>query len=497
MRLRAEMPLWVCTFVGCSLIASPMWALPASQPSLGTLDFRDVAGYRRRLQSDSSPFARALRSQIANGPQDLPIQRKAMRRLKLPLTPQELSVPSAPAAQNAAPFYVQLRAELRQRPLTPRFVFLEINLDHETAPSAEELHYLQEEINQRPEIFKLLAQATAQPKCSFSRNWNAILKDEFIEMEALTEGARALRVQSYLQAKQGHFAEAIITLAKLFHIARHATSDPILEALNKTASTVDRLALFGLRDALTLVGPDSKVTNAAQQALTQGRIAYDLRHNLEGDLVRMALNMEITRHQTPQQLFRRQFLNFPDPQRKAPAHYTPAERRFVLNLLDASEASLLRQLRYLVGLLDKSDPQRLDLFAAAGDRIFDANPAAPVNPLDIFRDSEPRNTFLIMPDNLALLEASRAAVCTGSALLAYKAKTGSFPEHLEDALSPLSRDPFSGKALQYRHEGEGCVVFSIGPGRRFDGGAPGMKANLAQAYFRYVPPSAPAPAPAK
>jgi hypothetical protein len=108
------------------------------------------------------------------------------------------------------------------------------------------------------------------------------------------------------------------------------------------------------------------------------------------------------------------------------------------------------------------------------------------NPLDIFR-SEPRNTFLNVPGGLALLEANRMALATGAALLSYKARNGAFPGQLADMQLMTTNDPFSGGPLRYRKEGEGFIVFSIGPGRRFDGGQPGMKPNLAQAYFRYTP----------
>ena len=57
-------------------------------------------------------------------------------------------------------------------------------------------------------------------------------------------------------------------------------------------------------------------------------------------------------------------------------------------------------------------------------------------------------------------------------LRAWKVQHGSYPDAL-DALTttaPPPLDPFSGEAYQYRREGEGFVLYSVGPDRKDDGG---------------------------
>jgi len=57
---------------------------------------------------------------------------------------------------------------------------------------------------------------------------------------------------------------------------------------------------------------------------------------------------------------------------------------------------------------------------------------------------------------------------------AWKRQNGSYPERLDmlisDSLEPLPLDPFSGEAYRYRREGEGFVLYSVGPDGKDDGG---------------------------
>jgi hypothetical protein len=59
-------------------------------------------------------------------------------------------------------------------------------------------------------------------------------------------------------------------------------------------------------------------------------------------------------------------------------------------------------------------------------------------------------------------------------LRAWKVQYGSYPDTLEmlapGASEPLPLDPFSGEAYRYRREGEGFVLYSVGPDRDDDGG---------------------------
>jgi len=74
----------------------------------------------------------------------------------------------------------------------------------------------------------------------------------------------------------------------------------------------------------------------------------------------------------------------------------------------------------------------------------------------------------------AMLEATYLVSRTGLACKLYKNRNGAYPENLEalvpGILSDVPIDPFTGKPLVYRREGEGFIVYSLGSNEKDDGG---------------------------
>jgi hypothetical protein len=86
-------------------------------------------------------------------------------------------------------------------------------------------------------------------------------------------------------------------------------------------------------------------------------------------------------------------------------------------------------------------------------------------------------------------EARAAVIRAGAAALAWKARHGAFPARLNEVLHPVPTDPFNGKPLRYRREGNGFAVFSIGPSGTFSGGTPDNKPGNLETVFRYPLPA--------
>jgi len=74
----------------------------------------------------------------------------------------------------------------------------------------------------------------------------------------------------------------------------------------------------------------------------------------------------------------------------------------------------------------------------------------------------------------AMVEAMLTAARTGLACRLFKSRTGRYPEGLSelvpDILSGVPIDPFTGKPLVYRRDGEGFIVYSLGANQKDDGG---------------------------
>ena len=74
----------------------------------------------------------------------------------------------------------------------------------------------------------------------------------------------------------------------------------------------------------------------------------------------------------------------------------------------------------------------------------------------------------------AMVEAIMLTSRTGLACRLYKSRNGSYPESLEalipGILTEVPIDPFTGKPLVYRREGQGFIVYSLGSNQKDDGG---------------------------
>lgn len=62
---------------------------------------------------------------------------------------------------------------------------------------------------------------------------------------------------------------------------------------------------------------------------------------------------------------------------------------------------------------------------------------------------------------------------------AYKDRLGNYPGTLAEASGRIGwripDDPFSGKSLIYKRQVQGCILYSIGPNLKDDGGTPPAK----------------------
>ena len=163
-----------------------------------------------------------------------------------------------------------------------------------------------------------------------------------------------------------------------------------------------------------------------------------------------------------------------------PVHMSPREWN---DFMDENAGIILKQERRVISAADLPYPQMASALRAVSSEVdTDTNHRhlLPMVILPIYsRLAESQ------ADNSAMAEVTRAA----AALLAWKGRHGSFPPTLATAITPSPLDPYNGKALQYRREGQGFVVYSVGRKGTDTGGAPTAKPNPYAILFRYPFPS--------
>jgi hypothetical protein len=124
-----------------------------------------------------------------------------------------------------------------------------------------------------------------------------------------------------------------------------------------------------------------------------------------------------------------------------------------------------------------------DTAAAIRSVVVDNSQYDPISVL-----SAPADTYELITEKCDVANARRQEMLAAVAVLREKIKTGSFPNELP----ALFIDPFSGKQLIYKHNGDGFSIYSVGPSGVFDG-VKKQGAGSDTVFVYPAPPTIPVP----
>jgi hypothetical protein len=402
----------------------------------------------------------------------------AAKRMGLPVGPKDMAGPSLPTARNAAPIY---------RQLFQRFETVSSAEKNDVgnlgrAPTAAQVEKTRKVLVRHRDILALIHRAAARPQCVFRRDWSQGPAMRFPEFAGFREAARWIKAESAAQLKDGRPLEAVKTQALGFRIARHAASDPILIGY-LVGVAINAITLSGMEHILYTAGGDPAVADAVGQAVEKDFARLSLAHSFRGDLVTYLVYVDIVRKGGPGAL--KQLAGLTGWEENPSKANVPRPRNWD-TLMDANAVYLLRTVRKAAGAADRPYPE----FKAVCQEISsDLENKGKNRDLSVLIATIALPMFDNLPLTGAKSQAQAGAVRSGAAVLAWKARHGAFPARLEEALSPAPADPFDLKPLRYRREGDGFVVYSVGPTGKFDGGKPDVKLDAKEALFRYPLPA--------
>ncbi len=456
-----------------------------AQP-LGKLDLRSIDGYVKRLNTSDTAEAKAIRKQLADASAARTREWAAVQRDGLPVDPDELQRPSPPPDQDAAPDYVRLTALLKAKPIPDDARDALYAVVGSREPSAAEVSVLRRLLAERRDIVDLIRQATGKPQCVFQRKWSLGPMTLTPEYAYMRSAARLIRAESFLLARDGRCEEAIREQLRGFRLAEHAGSDPSIIS-HLVGIAIDHLALGGVEDILRRAGPNVTLDDSVARLIEQQAAHLDARWAYASEMASLVVTMQMIRKDSPEKLWQLQadmstllatLSNTGNPPPAPRQTLNADDRRFVSELLDASEASVVRDLHRLAANTSRPPWERI-----AADSQVEAQAEGASNPVTIVR-SVLMPVYQGIAANDARMAARREVLMAAAKLLAWKARHESYPARLEDAAGKTI-DPFTGKPLQYRREGGGFVVYSAGQSGHFDGGRPGQRVSPDKACFRY------------
>ena len=395
---------------------------------------------------------------------------------KPPETFAELIPPPVPEAENAAKLYLQAAALLAEQKLqgTPLAQVLAVgelrpaesllkaarSVCELKADDREELHTtLLEEFGaylRTPQVKKALAlveQASRMPHCRFRINYEAGLGSKLPHLTKLRSLGRFLTATALAEAEAGEMETAWTRVRQQWQLADHLRGEPTL------ISQLVRFAVFAIADKgmkeLAVAGPPTaKIARALDQLLDRVEDPEPWAAAMHGE--RLLLDAWVFR--LPAEEFAVYMARLDIPQNaEGPA----------LELLATDYDVLQRVLLRATELLEQPYYRAKTPLA---ETMAELNKPDDPNPFGEFVPA-----LDALASKLALLQARARVARIGLRLKAYRAKHGNYPAtlavlDLPDIPDGKRIDPFTGRALIYRAEGKGFVLYSFGADAIDNGG---------------------------
>lgn len=395
-------------------------------------------------------------------PGTLSQEMRYMRWEGIALTPHALEMPVVAPEDNAAPLYRAIARELAASRLSAEESDLLESRLQVAQPVPADIEAGRAALARRRALMDLVHKAAASPDCRFQRDWTLGPSLQLPEYAVMRQAARLVRAEAAVMEAEGRITEAATTLGLLFNVADHASSDPILLAYLADCA-IRRIALQGLQDLLQS-HPDAATARAVRGVLSHGPRPNGIVRALEGEVVCALVSGDLLRKgsmRTLKQLAGEEGAD-QSPERPLPAGF-----------VESNLAYVLWYQRSAINACKLPYPQarsRLDAFQS------DLEARTSRNDLSVTLG------MLLLPAYQELLvsatsrEAWRRVIAAATQAVMYRCGRGKPAE----ALSGIPLDPFTGKPLVYRQEGQGFAVFTRGETGRYDGepGQAGRRGNL-------------------
>lgn len=437
-----------------------------------------LAGCAKSPSSNPAPVTSPdMAALAARYPQDL----IAAKHAGLEVSVAEFARPDPQASRNAATSYARIVNALSRRPIAGEDQILDAFAAPGYPPS-DELQVAAVALADRADLVTLAHQAASRPACYFAKDWTQPnpARVTYPEMTAMLEASHILTAESLALAGQGRLLPAVQNQALGFRIVDHAATEPTLTGY-LLSTGVAETTFTGLQTLLYMAGDNASVDRTVDQVITRNWHAPSLAHALSGESGFQQSTIGYLRGAGFSRI-----ANVPAIPSGADSSIPPADREPPQwnTFLSANGAFMIETMIPLVATADKSYAQSKQAMQDAAQAI---NQSA-ADPAHFFADYKvPASVQL--PDDRAKLAATALETQAGAAVLAWKAAHGSFPAALSQAMPTVTLDPYSGKPLGYRREGDGFVVYAVGPWGTFNGGTPSEPPSKLDTAFRYPLPA--------
>jgi hypothetical protein len=348
--------------------------------------------------------------------------------------------------------------------------------------TSDQIARVQKVVDDNPKVVDLLHEAASKPVRVYTG-------EVWMHYAQVREAARELKTESYLAAYQGHYADAVTLGGLGLNLAKQDAPQTNLVGY-LVDDALEDIALAGLQETMATAGPNAAVDTQVSQTIQDPMPILSLKRALTSEVALGVSELDTARNGTPSDFAELTAPpGVPVPPNAAPKTFTPADRVFVTNLVDATEAAYLTRMQALIAAVNT--PQQDTAFTTLQKTFSDSSdPTVMLDPLHILLGIVTTFGPLRVVDDKQ--RADEQVTLAAAAILDTKARTGAFPTNLPGNFT----DPFNGKPLGYRLMGDnGFVVYSVGPDGTFDGDANTQSQYPARQVFFQYPAPTPQPVP--
>jgi hypothetical protein len=372
----------------------------------------------------------------------------------------EIAPPVPPEGENAADVYQQAFDSLRRSHEEEMALFWPDDPD-----DPEVMAVAREVVAANETYFDLLDRASRMPECAFPVDWERGPEATFPHWARMREAARMLAVRARVLNADGRHDEALADCATIFRLAEHAKAEPTIIA-QLVALAIEGIADPPLRETLCGGSPSAEACRdtfdqfrpSAERPAFARAMEFELAMHLWiFDYVQHAPAAEVVSIWSGGQEASRR-------QRVGVVLYRTVGRP----LLNLDQLASLQAWAEYFEALDLPWPESEERIGAA---------TAAVEALPPWRSLVTQMVFPVYTRVVWTRDLKTAAVRAAQVALAvagHRAEHGSYPDSLLELEAEgweLPTDPFGGGPFHYRQEGDGFVVWSIGPDMEDDNAA--------------------------
>lgn len=385
-----------------------------------------------------------------------------LRASGAPLTLVEAAPPEVPADDNAAVLYEQAFVGLPQGDDAEQIAkFISSDEEKRAQASPEAVA----EILSRHEVeLRLLEQAAARPACRFPVNWEAGAHATFPHFKHIRNAAGILVARATVDAQHGRAGEALQSIRLIIRMSDHIAAEPILIS-QLVRISCQAMALDALKRVMGIAPLSRSDARRMYEALRRIDNMGPFTRAMEGERCASLWMFDAIVQDSKAARGINYDPNNPGgmPGRLLSSPLAPLWFPF----LKQDEVYHIRHWNRIVELSRRPFREVRDDYSALEKRAHGLPWYALVTRL-----YAPAFSRITAQRDMATARIGLAEHAL--ALRVYQDDTGSYPPSLtalrEKVGWPLPEDPFSGKDFIYRREGNGYLLYSIGPNMKDEGG---------------------------